>query len=57
VTGQPNLDIPNDLLFGHNFGVLDAIYETRVQATDSVSWVKGSHFAKFGVDTNFINNS
>src|SRR5271168_2017060 len=56
VTGQPNLDIPNDLLFGHNFGVLDAIYETRVQATDSVSWVKGSHFAKFGVDTNFINN-
>ncbi|HMD06979.1 MAG TPA: TonB-dependent receptor [Candidatus Acidoferrum sp.] len=56
VTGQPNLDIPNDLLFGHNFGVLDAIYESRVQATDSVSWVKGSHFAKFGVDTNFINN-
>jgi outer membrane receptor protein involved in Fe transport len=56
VTGQPNLDIPNDLLFGHNFGVLDAIYETRTQATDSVSWVKGSHFAKFGVDTNFINN-
>ena len=56
VTGQPNLDIPNDLLFGHNFGVLDAIYETRVQATDSVSWVKGSHFAKFGVDTNFIKN-
>jgi len=56
VTGQPNLDIPNDLLFGHNFGVLDAIYESRVQATDSVSWVKGAHFAKFGVDTNFINN-
>jgi Carboxypeptidase regulatory-like domain/TonB dependent receptor len=56
VTGQPNLDIPNDLLFGHNFGVLDAIYESRLQATDSVSWVKGAHFAKFGVDTNFINN-
>jgi outer membrane receptor protein involved in Fe transport len=56
VTGQPNLDIPNDLLFGHNFGVLDAIYETRVQATDSVAWVKGQHLAKFGVDTNFINN-
>ncbi len=56
VTGQPNLDIPNDLLFGHNFGVLDAIYESRVQATDSVAWVKGQHLAKFGVDTNFINN-
>jgi hypothetical protein len=56
VTGQPNLDIPNDLLFGHNFGVLDAIYESRVQATDSAAWVKGQHLAKFGVDTNFINN-
>ena len=56
VTGQPNLDIPNDLLFGHNFGVLDAIYESRVQATDSIGWVKGAHLAKFGVDTNFINN-
>jgi outer membrane receptor protein involved in Fe transport len=56
VTGQPNLDIPNDLLFGHNFGVLDAIYESRVQATDSVAWVRGQHLAKFGVDTNFINN-
>ncbi|HKV25847.1 MAG TPA: TonB-dependent receptor [Candidatus Acidoferrum sp.] len=56
VTGQPNLDIPNDLLFGHNFGVLDAIYESREQATDSVAWVKGAHLAKFGVDTNFIEN-
>ncbi len=56
VTGQPNLDIPNTLLFGHNFGVLDAIYESRVQATDSIGWVKGAHLAKFGVDTNFINN-
>ena len=56
VTGQPNLDIPNTLLFGHNFGVLDAIYESRVQATDSVAWVKGQHLAKFGVDTNFIND-
>src|SRR5947207_3153973 len=26
-TGQPNLDIPNDLEMGHNFGTLDAIYE------------------------------
>src|SRR5207247_11077144 len=25
VTGEPNLDIPNELLFGHNFGVLDKI--------------------------------
>jgi outer membrane receptor protein involved in Fe transport len=56
VTGQPNLDIPNTLLFGHNFGVLDAIYESRFQISDAVSWVKGNHVAKFGVDFNYINN-
>lgn len=56
VTGQPNLDIPNTLLFGHNFGVLDAIYESRVQGTDSLAWVKGSHVMKAGVDVNYIKN-
>lgn len=56
VTGQPNLDIPNTLLFGHNFGVLDAIYESREQASDSLAWVKGTHVIKVGVDTNFIEN-
>jgi outer membrane receptor protein involved in Fe transport len=56
VTGQPNLDIPNTLLFGHNFGVFDAVYESRFQITDSMSWVKGNHVAKFGVDYNYVNN-
>jgi hypothetical protein len=53
VTGQPNLDIPNTLLFGHNFGVFDYISESRLQFSDSVAWVKGSHVVNFGVDTNF----
>jgi outer membrane receptor protein involved in Fe transport len=56
VTGQPNLDIPNTLLFGHNFGVFDAIYESRAQLADNVSWVKGNHVAKFGIDYNYVNN-
>lgn len=56
VTGQPNLDIPNSLLFGHNFGVLDAIWENREQFSDSLSWVRGSHVMKFGADTNQIQN-
>jgi len=56
VTGQPNLDIPNTLLFGHNFGVFDAVYESRFQITDSMAWVKGNHVAKFGVDYNHLNN-
>ncbi len=56
VTGQPNLDIPNTLLFGHNFGVFDAIYESRAQLADNVSWVKGNHVAKFGIDYNYVSN-
>jgi len=55
-TGQPNLDLPNSLLMGHNFGVFDATYESRGQFADSVAWVKGAHLAKFGVDYNYIND-
>ena len=54
VTGQPNLDIPNTLLFGHNFGVFDYIGETRAQLSDSAYWVKGKHVVRFGGDTNFL---
>src|SRR5882724_2442717 len=55
-TGEPNLDLPNDLSFGHNFGTLDAIYETRFQFADSLDWVKGNHVWKFGYDSNYIND-
>ena len=37
VTGQPNLDVPNLLLFGHNFGAFDRYDETRLQASDTFS--------------------
>jgi hypothetical protein len=53
-TGEPNLDIPNDLSFGHNFGTLDAIYESRFQISDALGWVKGNHYAKFGYDSNYL---
>jgi hypothetical protein len=56
VTGEPNLDIPNTLLFGHNFGTFDATYESRAEFSDSLTWVKGSHVAKFGFDYNWIDN-
>ena len=55
-TGQPNLDLPNSLLMGHNFGVFDATYESRGQFADSIYWVKGAHLAKFGVDYNHVND-
>jgi outer membrane receptor protein involved in Fe transport len=53
-TGEPNLDLPNDLAFGHNFGTFDGIYESRFQISDSLTWVKGNHVAKFGFDWNYI---
>ena len=54
VTGEPDLDIPNDLSFGHNFGTLDSIYESRFQFSGSIGWVKGNHYARFGFDANHI---
>jgi outer membrane receptor protein involved in Fe transport len=56
VTGQPNLDLPNAVMMGHNFGVFDATYESRGQFADSVYWIKGSHLAKFGADYNHVND-
>ena len=56
VTGQPNLDIPNTLLFGHNFGVFDFIGESREQVSDTLALVKGSHVMNFGGDINFLQN-
>jgi len=56
VTGEPNLDIPNELLMGHNFGVLDKIWEDRYQGSDSLSWIKGKHLVRFGADINHVRN-
>ncbi len=53
-TGEPDLSVVNDLELGHNFGTYDAIYESRAQGSDSVSWVKGNHVAKFGFDGNYV---
>jgi hypothetical protein len=56
VSGQPNLDLPNELSFGHNFGTFDALDESRQQISNSIAWIKGTHYLKAGVDTNFIQN-
>jgi outer membrane receptor protein involved in Fe transport len=53
-TGEPDLSVVNDLEFGHNFGTYDAIYESRVQGSESLAWVKGNHVAKFGFDGNYV---
>src|SRR5215471_16401028 len=53
-TGQPDFSILNDLELGHNFGTNDRLYESRVQLSESISWVKSNHLAKFGVDGNWL---
>jgi len=54
MTGQPDFSLLNDLELGHNFGTDDRKYETRVQFSDSMSWVKGNHVWKFGFDGNYL---
>jgi outer membrane receptor protein involved in Fe transport len=53
-TGQPDFSIQNDLELGHNFGTQDRTAESRVEFSDSLSWVKGNHVVKFGFDGNVI---
>ncbi|HKD45194.1 MAG TPA: TonB-dependent receptor [Candidatus Angelobacter sp.] len=55
-TGQPNLDIPNLLLFGHNFGAFDRYDEKRTQLADTFSMIHGKHYTKFGFDSSYIQN-
>jgi carboxypeptidase family protein/TonB-dependent receptor-like protein len=56
VSGQPNLDVPNLILLGHNFGAFDRYNETRIQGSDTFSVIKGKHYAKFGADVNYVRN-
>jgi hypothetical protein len=55
-SGEPGIDLPNTLSFGHNFGTFDAINESRVQFSDSIAWIKGNHYWRFGGDFNHIWN-
>src|SRR5215469_11546164 len=54
MTGQPDFSLLNDLELGHNFGTDDRKYESRVQFSDSINWVKGNHVWKFGFDGNYV---
>ena len=56
VTGQPNLDVPNLLLFGHNFGAFDRYNESRFQFSDTFSHIHGKHYTKYGFDSNYVRN-
>jgi Carboxypeptidase regulatory-like domain/TonB dependent receptor len=53
-TGEPDFSVLNDLELGHNFGTNDRLYETRVQLSENISWVKGNHLLRFGADGNWL---
>jgi outer membrane receptor protein involved in Fe transport len=53
-SGQPDFSVLNDLELGHNFGTQDRTAESRVEFSDSISWVKSNHVLKFGFDGNVI---
>ena len=55
-TGQPDFSILNDLELGHNFGTNDRLFETRGQLSESISWTRGNHIMKFGVDGNYVSS-
>jgi hypothetical protein len=57
VVSEPDLDLPNLLQLGHNFGVFENIREMRQQFSDSVTWVKGAHAMTFGADVNLLQDS
>lgn len=57
VSGEPSLDIPNELMFGNHFGVFDAIRESRLQVSNAMSWATGSHIIRFGADLNLLADS
>jgi len=41
-------------MFGHSFGVNDAMYESRFQVSDDLAWIQGNHTWKFGFDSNYV---
>ena len=55
-SSEPNLDFPNLLLFGHNFGSFERVDESRVQVSDTLSLIHNDHYAKVGFDTNYVRN-
>ncbi len=55
-SSEPNLDIPNLLLFGHNFGSFERVDESRLQFSDTLSLIHNNHYAKVGFDTNVVRN-
>ena len=47
-TDQPHLQIANTLDMGRHFNAIDGYNEFRFEASDAVTWVKGTHMFRVG---------
>lgn len=54
---DPDLEVPDLLLTGKSTSDVDFYRESMVQASDSVSFLTGSHQLKFGFETNYFIDS
>jgi hypothetical protein len=54
VSNEPNLTIANLLELGRNIGPVDRYRETRVQIADNLTWARGGHTVKAGLNINHI---
>lgn len=56
VYNEPSLDISNFIIMGKSTSDIDYYAESRTQIADSLTWTKGAHAVKAGVDINLLNN-
>jgi len=54
VSGEPYLNIPNLLDIGRNPGINNFNGETRLEFADNVSYSRGTHNLKFGLNINYV---
>jgi outer membrane receptor protein involved in Fe transport len=56
VYNEPSLDISNLIIMGKSTSDVDYYAETRWQFGDSLTWTRGAHLIKSGIDINFLGN-
>jgi Carboxypeptidase regulatory-like domain/TonB dependent receptor len=57
VYNEPSLDISNFIIMGKSTSDVDYYSERRLQLADSVTWTRGGHQFKGGVDINALKNA
>jgi outer membrane receptor protein involved in Fe transport len=56
VFNEPSLDVSNFIIMGKSTSDVDYYSETRWQLADSVTWTRGAHLVKGGIDINLLGN-